>query len=289
MSRRGVLLFAVMAVVWGIPYLLIRVAVSEISPAVLVFGRTVIGAAILLPVVLARGGLAALRGKWIPLIAFAVAEIAGPWLLLSSAEQRISSSLAGLLVSSVPLIATLIAPLFGHRERMGAPAYVGLAVGLGGVAAIVGFDLGVADAGSLVEMALVAVGYAVGPAILRRYLAGVPSVTVIGVSLAGCAVVYAPLAVIQWPTALPSWGALTSVVVLGLVCTALAFLLFFRLIEEIGPVRSTIITYINPAVAAAAGILVLGETFTVTMGVGFALVLAGSVLATRRKAPSPEA
>jgi drug/metabolite transporter (DMT)-like permease len=162
----------------------------------------------------------------------------------------------------------------------------GLALGLVGVAAIVGLDFHASDITALVEMALVAVGYALGPAILRRYLTGVPSVSVIGISLAACAVAYAPLAAAQWPHAMPGAGVLASVGVLAILCTAIAFLLFFALIDDIGPVRATVITYINPAVAAIVGAAILHESFTAGMGVGFALVLAGSVLATRRRAPS---
>lgn len=272
-----------MSVIWGIPYFLIRIAVSEISPATLVFARTAGGALILMPIVLARHGLRAIGGKWVPLLAFAAAEIAGPWLFLSSAEQHISSSLAGLLISSVPLAGMIVAPLFGNRERISPLGLAGLVVGLCGVAAIVGLDLGMLDATALVQMALVAIGYAVGPAILRRYLTEVPSVSVIGVSLAACAVAYAPLAAAQWPRVVPGAAVLAAVGVLAVVCTAVAFLLFFALISEIGPVRATVITYINPAVAAAVGITILHEPFTAGMGIGFALVLAGSVLATRRR------
>jgi drug/metabolite transporter (DMT)-like permease len=272
-----------MCVIWGIPYFLIRVAVFEISPVVLVLARTGIGALILMPIVLARGGLRELKGKWIAVLAFAVCEVGGPWYCLSSAEQRISSSLAGLLVSCVPIVGMLIAPLFGNRERIGLMGLAGLALGLVGVAAIVGLDLQASDATALLEMALVTIGYALGPAILSRYLTGVPSVTVIGVSLAACAVAYAPLAALQWPQAVPGAEVLASVGVLALVCTAAAFLLFFALIEHIGPVRATVITYVNPAVAALVGISVLHETFTIAMGVGFVLVLAGSVLVTRRR------
>jgi drug/metabolite transporter (DMT)-like permease len=285
MTSASVLQFIGLCVIWGIPYFLIRVAVGEIHPAVLVFARTAIGALILMPIVLSRRGLAGLRGRWPALLAFAAAEIAGPWLLLSSAEQHISSSLAGLLVSAVPLIGVAISPLFGSREKVGPLGFIGLAVGVAGVAAIVGLDLHASSALALVQMAVVAIGYALGPAIIKRHLAGVPSVTVIGVSLAACAVVYAPIAAAFWPRALPSASVLASIGVLGVVCTAAAFLLFFSLIEHIGPVRATVITYVNPAVAALLGVLVLRESFTVGMGVGFALVLAGSILATRRKAP----
>jgi drug/metabolite transporter (DMT)-like permease len=283
MTRKGVLLFAAMCVIWGIPYLLIRIAVAELAPAMLVFARTAIGAIILMPIVIARGGLRGIGRKWIPLLAFAAFEIGVPWFFLSSAEQHISSSLAALLISSVPLLGVAIAPLFGRREGIGIVGIVGLAIGLVGVAAIVGLDLRSSGVTPLIQMAFVVAGYALGPAVVSRYLVGVPSISVTGISLAACALVYAPLAAAQWPHALPSAGVIGSIGVLALVCTAAAFLLFFALIEEIGPVRATVITYINPAVAALAGITVLQETFTAGMGIGFVLVLAGSILATRRR------
>jgi len=282
MTRSSVWIFSAMCVIWGIPYFLIRVSVAEISPVVLVFARTAIGSLILMPIVIARGGLRTIGRAWVPLLAFAAVEVGGPWFLLSTAEQHISSSLAGLLISSTPLLGILVAPLFGNREGMGPLGITGLALGLVGVAAIVGLDFRASDTTALMQMALVAVGYALGPAIVRRYLGSVPSVTVTGVSLAACAVTYAPLAAVSWPQTVPSPSVFISVAVLGLVCTATAFLLFFSLIERIGPVRATVITYVNPAVAALAGVAVLHETFTVGMGVGFVLVLAGSVLATRR-------
>jgi drug/metabolite transporter (DMT)-like permease len=283
MTRKGALLFAAMCVIWGIPYLLIRVAVGEISPAMLVFARTAIGALILMPIVLARGGLRGIGRKWIPLLAFAAFEVGIPWFFLSSAEQHISSSLAALLISFVPLLGIVIAPLFGNREGIGLLGIGGLALGLVGVAAIVGLDLRASGVTPLVQVGFVVIGYALGPAIVKRFLAGVPSMTVTGVSLAACAIVYAPFAAAQWPQAFPSAAVVSSVAVLAVVCTAAAFLLFFSLIEEVGPVRATVITYINPAVAALVGITVLQETFTVGMGIGFVLVLAGSVLATRRR------
>ena len=286
MTRRGLLLFAAMCLIWGIPYLLIRIAVSEISPAMLVFTRTAIGALILMPVVLARGGLRGLGAKWVPLLLFAAFEIGGPWFLMSSAEQHISSSLAGLLVSAVPLIGVVIAPTFGNRDGMRPMGIGGLLLGLVGVGAIVGLDFRTTDAVAIAEMGLVVVGYAVGPAIASRFLQGVPSVSVIGISLAACAIAYAPVAALQWPHAMPSAQVFGSVAVLGVVCTALAFLLFFALIAEIGPVRATVITYVNPAVAALLGVAVLRETFTLWMGVGFVLILLGSTLATRRRAPA---
>jgi drug/metabolite transporter (DMT)-like permease len=280
MTQRGLLLFAAMCVIWGVPYLFIRIAVRDLTPAMLVFGRTSVAALVLLPIVLARGQLRGLRARWLPLLAFAGVEIALPWFLLGSAEQKISSSLTGLLIAAVPLFATVIALGFRTRHHVGPRGVLGLLVGLAGVAGIVGFDLHATSWTALVEVGVVAVCYAVGPAILTRWLSDLPAAGVIGVSLAVCAVGYAPAAALQWPSS-PPGGAIASVVVLAVVCTAVAFVIFFALIEEVGPVRATVITYVNPAVAAVLGVTALDERFTVGMGVGFALVLAGSTLATR--------
>lgn len=271
-----------MCVIWGIPYLLIRVAVGEISPAVLVFTRTGLAALILLPIAFTRGGLQVIGNRWPWLVAFAVVEVAAPWFFLSSAEQHITSALAGLLISAVPLVSLLMAIAFGSKQQMGPVNLVGLLLGLLGVAFIVGFDLRASDATALVEMAVVVLGYALGPAILARYLTAIPAVTVNGVALALCCIAYAPVAAVQWPHTVPGLPVFGAVAVLAVVCTAAAFLLFFALISEVGPVRATVITYINPAIAAVLGVAVLRESLTVGMVVGFALVLAGSALATRR-------
>jgi drug/metabolite transporter (DMT)-like permease len=175
----------------------------------------------------------------------------------------------------------VIALATGGADRIGRAGLVGLLIGLIGVAAIVGGDYSTTDTTALVQIAIVVVGYAVGPAILSRRLAGLPSVGVMALSLALCAIVYIPIAAAQWPSAVPSLNVLASVVILAVVCTAAAFLLFAALIDEIGPVRATVITYVNPAVAAVLGVLVLHEDFSLGMGVGFALVILGSTLATR--------
>jgi drug/metabolite transporter (DMT)-like permease len=272
-----------MCVIWGIPYLFIRVAVGELSPVVLVFARTGLAVLILLPIALARGGVRPALRRWRPLLVFAAVEIAAPWWLLASAEQRISSSLTGLLISASPLAATAIAPLLGNRERSGPAAALGLVLGFAGVAAIVGFNLHGASPLAMGEVGLVAVCYALGPAVASRYLADLPGLSVTAFALGVTLLAYTPLALFQLPHRLPSGGVVAAVIVLAVVCTALAFLLFFALIGEIGPVRATVITYINPAVAAILGVLVLHETFSAGMAVGFVLVIAGSVLATRRR------
>jgi drug/metabolite transporter (DMT)-like permease len=281
MTRRGLLLFGLMSVIWGIPYLFIRVAVAEISPATLVLWRTAIAVAILLPIALVRVDLRPIFARWHWVVAFAVVEIAIPWVALGSAEQHLSSSLTGLLIAGVPLVGTLFGLATGGAERVRPTGLLGLLIGLVGVGAIVGADFTTTDTMALVEIAIVVVGYAVGPAILSRRLAGLPSVGVMALSLALCAIVYVPIAALQWPAAVPSPNVVASVVILAVVCTAAAFLVFAALIDEIGPVRATVITYVNPAVAAVLGVLVLNETFTVAMGVGFGLVILGSTLATR--------
>jgi drug/metabolite transporter (DMT)-like permease len=289
MTRRSLLLFIAMSVIWGLPYLFIRIAVSDLSPAVLVFARIAIGALILLPIAFARGELRGLLKSWLPLLVFAAVEIGIPWLMLASAEQKISSSLAGLLLSAVPLVSVLIATALGNREHLGLASVSGLLLGVAGVAAIVGLDLRASGWLPLIEMAVVAVGYSIGPAIISRYLRDLPSTGVIAVALAACAIVYAPVAALQWPHTIPPVDTLVAVVVLAVVCTALGFVLFFALIAAIGPVRATVITYINPAVAAVLGVIVLHENFTAGMAAGFVLVIAGSVLATRRPATTAEA
>jgi drug/metabolite transporter (DMT)-like permease len=284
-TRRGWLLFGAMCVIWGIPYLMIRVAVREVSPATLVFLRSGLAALALIPLAAARGELRQLLPRWRPVLVFAAIEIAIPWLALASAERRISSSLAALLLAAVPFTAVAIALATGG-ERFGSRRISGLLLGIGGVAAIVGLDLGHTSGLGVAEMAVVVIGYASGPWVLSRYLSDLPSLGVIAASLGVTAVVYIPVAAVQFPHTVPGSHVILSILGLAVICTALAFVLFFELITEVGPVRSTVITYINPAVAALLGVAVLNESFTAGMGVGFALVLAGSVVATGQ-APQP--
>jgi drug/metabolite transporter (DMT)-like permease len=280
MSRRGALLFAAMCVIWGIPYLLIRVAVRELAPVTLVFLRTGIAALMLAPVAVLRGELRPLLGRWKPLLAYTAVEVAIPWVLLARAETKLTSSLTGLLIAAVPLVGALIVSLTGERERLGGRRWLGLLVGIGGVAALVGLNVGQVDVVALIEIGLVSVGYAIGPIILSRYLDDLSALAVVAASLVLTALVYAPFAAVRRPSRWPSAHALESVVGLATICTALAFLVFFALIAEVGPVRATVITYINPAVAALLGVTLLGERLTTGMVVGFALVLSGCVLAT---------
>lgn len=288
MTRRGWFLFGALCVIWGIPYLLIKVAVREISPAGLVFLRTALGALVLLPMSLRPGAFRPLLARWKPFVLYSAVEIALPWFLLSDAERRLSSSLTGLLIAAVPLVGAALSAASGDRERLDARRVAGLALGLAGVAALLGLDVGRGDAASVAKMAVVVLCYAAGPLIISRRLADVPILPVVTASLALCAVGYAPFAIAQLPRALPGADVVAAVVILGLVCTAMAFLAFFRLIAEVGPVRATVVTYVNPAVAVALGVTLLHEPFTLSTAIGFVLILGGSFLATRAaQAPRP--
>jgi len=277
-----------MAVIWGIPYLFIKIAVGELSPATLVFARTAIGAALLLPLAAARGDLRAVRPHWPIVLLYTTVEVAAPWFFLSDAERRISSSLAGLLIAGVPLVGVVMAWLTGGQDRPDARGIVGLMLGLAGVALVVGLDVRADDLFAVVEVGLVVLGYATGALIIGRRLRGVPTAGVVAASLAVTALVYLPFGLSQWPAALPSMAAIGSVAVLGVVCTAVAFLVFFALVREVGSVRATVITYFNPVVAVILGVGLLREPLTLGFAIGLALILAGSIVATRRPVRAPE-
>lgn len=285
MSKRGWLLFLALSLIWGVPYLLIRIAVEDIDPLVVAFGRTLIGSLLLLPIALYRGEMAPALRRWKPLLLFTVVEISGPWLLLGHAETRINSSTAGLLIAVVPLITALIVTRLGH-ERLDSRRLTGLGIGFAGVAALVGLDIQVADLPAVGAIGLTAVGYACGPIVVSRKLSDVPPLGVVTGSLIVATLLYLPFAPLLWPSHIPA-DAGWSVLGLAVVCTAVAFLVFFALIAEAGPARATVITYINPAVALLLGVMVLDEPLTTGMLIGFPLVILGSILGTSRARPAP--
>jgi drug/metabolite transporter (DMT)-like permease len=282
-SRRGWVLFLAMSVIWGIPYLLIKVAVDEVSPVLVVFARCVVGAAILLPWTIARGQVRPALKHWRALLLFTVLEMAMPWLLLSYAEQSLSSSLTGLLVATVPFVAALAARVAGDEDRLTPVRLLGMGIGVVGIVALLGLDIEGAQLGSLIAVGLVVIGYATGPMVISRALPEVPGVAASALALTFTAVAYAPFAVPQFDqVADASAPALLSLVALGAICTATALALFFVLIREVGPQRALVITFVNPAVAVLLGVLLLDEPFTLGIAVGLPLVLIGCVLATRR-------
>lgn len=286
MSRRGVILFLVLGIAWGIPYALIKVAVAELSPEMIVLARGAIGALILIPLAVGRGELRAVLARWRPLLAYTLIELILPWFFLTTAEQRLPSSTAGLLLAAVPLVSVGAAFALRRAERFTLVNWIGILIGMAGVAALVGFDVAGSDLIAVAQIAVTVLGYATAPIIVAKWLGDVPGIGLASLSLGIMALVYIPAVVLthSWPTAVPSVPVIASVLVLAVVCSAVAFVVLFALIAEIGPVRATAITYVNPAVAIIAGAILLGEQVTVWTVVGFVLVIAGSWLVTRRGA-----
>lgn len=280
MTRRGWILFIVLGLLWGMPYLLIRIAVGTIDPLVVAGSRTLIGALLLLPVALHRNALGAAFRNWKWLLAFTLIEISVPWVLLGHAETRLTSSTAGLLIAIVPLFAAIIVSRLGH-ERLEARRMLGLGVGFAGVALLVGLDIHFSDLLAVLATIVVSLCYAIGPIIIDRKLNNVPAIGVITASLILATLIYLPFAPFLWPTEFNA-SAVWSVAGLGVLCTAAAFMIFFALIAEVGPARATVITYVNPAVAIVLGALVLNEPLTTGMMIGFPLVILGSFLGTTR-------
>jgi drug/metabolite transporter (DMT)-like permease len=274
-------LFALMSVIWGVPYLLIKVADTGVAVPVLVFARVGVGTVVLLPLAIRGGQIRVLASRWRWLALFAVVEIMLPWALLSDAERRLSSSLTGLLIAAVPIIGLVLARVTGGPERLTAVRWAGLLAGLAGVALLAGPHLAGGSAWPVAEVILVALCYATGPLIANRKLGDLPGLGMTAACLAAATVVYAPAAALTWPERVPSAAVLGSLAALGVLCTALAFVLFFQLIAEAGPARATVITYVIPAIAVALGVGVLGEPLTPAILAAFVLILSGSVLATR--------
>ena len=276
-----------MGLIWGTPYLLIKVSVEWLSPFVVVFGRVALAAAILLPIAAATGNLRGLHRYWKGILAFAVVELSIPFIALTWAEERLSSSVTALVIACVPLVAAIFGRILRPDDRLTPIRLAGLAIGIGGVAALVGLDIQVGTVTALAALVFTVLGYAIGPFIVDGPLKGVPSLGVIAVAMTINAIIYAPFTVATWPTTPVPTQAWLSVVVLGAVCTALAFIIFFALIKEVGASRTTVITFVNPAVALVLGVLILSEPITAGLAIGFPLVILGSILATK-KAPVVE-
>jgi drug/metabolite transporter (DMT)-like permease len=282
------LTFAALCVIWGLPYFFIKLALVGLPPVGVAWGRIALGAAILLPIAWRRGTLPELARHKRAVCAFAVAELIGPFFLISLGERWISSSFTGILIATVPLIVIAVAPLFGVHERLGGRRVTGLVVGFVGVVTLLGLDVfqgplwwaGVACVG------LATVGYAFGSLIVQRYLSGVDELAAVAASLGVATLVLLPAALWTVPRAVPTPPVLVSLLVLGLICTALALWLYFFLIARIGAARAAVITYVNPAVAALLGVLVLHESFGLGSVLGLMLILLGSWLATQRRQPT---
>jgi drug/metabolite transporter (DMT)-like permease len=282
-SWRGWGAFAALGIIWGVPYFFIKVSVQELSPVIVAFGRITLGALILLPIAWRRGALRSLGRHKAAVFAFAMAEFVIPFLAISFGERWISSSVSGILIAMVPLSIALIQRFFGVHERLGAWRILGLGLGFIGVAALLGFGtiegpLGWAGVACLL---VATVGYAIGPLIIQRHLKELDSFGPLAASLAVASAVLLIPAMLTVPTRMPSMPVLVSMAMLGMVCTALAMLLMFYLVSHAGASRATVITYINPVVAALLGVFLLHERLGLGGILAFVLILLGSWLATR--------
>jgi drug/metabolite transporter (DMT)-like permease len=291
MSTRSWLAFAALGLIWGVPYFLIKIAVQEVSPFVLAWARLTIAAAILLPIAWQRGALRGILGHSGALIAFAVLEFVIPFSAISFGERWISSSTTGILIAMVPIAVVLLSRFFGLQEPLGVRRLSGLLLGFAGVIALVGFGpiTGLRGWAGVGCMMLATVGYALGPLIIQRYFQGMSPIGPMSVSIAMAALVLLPAALATWPGAMPSVPVEASLLGLGAICTALAMLLMFYLVKAAGASRSSLITYVNPAVAALLGVGILHERLGIGGLLAFALILLGTWLATRavpRKAAS---
>jgi drug/metabolite transporter (DMT)-like permease len=275
--------FAALGIIWGVPYFFIKLAVQELSPFVVAWGRVALGTMLLLPIAWQRGALCAIGAHKAAICAFALAEFVIPFSAISFGERWISSSVTGILIATVPLTITLLSRFFGLHEPLGVWRLMGLVLGFIGVAALLGLGTisGPQGWGGVGCMLLATLGYAIGPLIIQRHLSGVDSFGPVAASLLVSSIVLLPFAIYAFPSHMPSALALSSMAVLGAVCTALAMLLLFYLISQAGASRASVITYINPAVATLLGVTLLHEHLGVGGITAFTSILLGSWLATR--------
>lgn len=284
MTRKSWILFGIVGFLWGIPYLLMKVAVADIPPPLIVAGRTLIGAAILIPIAIKKNTFKdAIKGiKYV--IPYAVLEMVGPWILITSAEKEISSGLAGLLIATVPFFASIFSSLRGDHSVWQPKRIFGLVVGFVGIVALVGIEsiTGTSNPKAIAMVILAAIMYAYAVLMVTTNLPGVDGIAINGVAMGLTCLFYTPIAIATWPSNPVSTQAITALVALGVFSTAIAFMLFFIVIVEIGVARGSLTTYVNTAVAVVLGIIILDEPITLGVIVGLPMVLLGSFLASRK-------
>jgi drug/metabolite transporter (DMT)-like permease len=284
MTRKHLGQFILVGFLWGVPYLFMRVAVREWNPSIVVFGRVVIGAAILFPIAMRRGVVKeTLRGfKWI--LAYALFEMCGPWYLITHAETKLNSGLAGLLVATVPIWSTIYSSMAGDKTVWHAKRLMGIIIGFIGLVLIVGIETisGAADPFSVFQTVLAAILYSTAMAIILKGMPNGDGVAINAIAMTITAVIFAPAALSNLPEKMPSFNATASLIGLGVLSTGLAFMIYFGLIKEIGQARGSLVTYLNTAFAVVLGVVVLGEPLTIGIITGLPLVLLGSYFASRK-------
>jgi drug/metabolite transporter (DMT)-like permease len=286
-DRRAWILFSLLSALWGASYLFIKVALEDLSPAMIVFVRTLLGALVLLPFAFGRRSLGALRGRVLAVVLLAAVQVAGPFMLISVGEQEISSGLAGILVATAPIFTALLAIRVDHSERSTGWSLAGVVVGIAGVALLLGVDAG-GDGAALVGGLLVVVaslGYAIGGFMLKRGFAEVPPVTAVTATLLASAAMTLPAALVTAPGSFPGLEATASMLALGAGGTGIAFVIFYTLIAGVGPAKASLVAYVSPGFAVVYGVILLGERVSWGTVLGLALVLAGSWLAAEGRVP----
>jgi drug/metabolite transporter (DMT)-like permease len=290
MSRRNWFLFIFVGFLWGIPYLLIKVAVEELSPTIIVLSRVVIGSAILIPMAMRRGSLMPAIKAWRYVIPYAIGEMIGPWVLITAAEEKMTSGLAGLLVATVPIWATLIASLHGDKTVWQSKRLIGILIGFIGIVLVVGIESfsGRQSIVAIFMILIAAIGYAWAVTMVTSKIPHIEPISINAVAMVFTVIVYLPFLFLYMPDKVPSTEALGSVIILGLFPTALAFILFFQLIKDIGTARGSLVTYLNTAFAVMLGVIILNEPFTLGIAIGLPLVLIGSYFASRKTTTSAQ-
>lgn len=279
MTRRGWIYFLAMTVIWGIPYLLIRIVVRHVNPGVVVLGRTAPTAVLLLPLVVATGRWRTMWSNIFWIAIFGIVEFGVPWYLMATAEQHITSSLTSLLICAVPLLSVVVQLFRRTEERITRRRLTGLVIGAVGVAFLVGLDLGGGSIKWIALMLVIGIGYTFGPLILATKLTHVPGYVVVAGATGFVALCWIPWSATHWPSSF-STETIWCLAVLSIICTAGAFLTFYELVREVGATRSVVVTYLNTAIAVVLGIVGLHEPLTAGILVGFPLVLIGSIFAT---------
>jgi drug/metabolite transporter (DMT)-like permease len=284
MSKTGWVNFGIVGLLWGIPYLFLKVAVGELEPSVIVISRTLIGALLLAPLAIKRSIFWLPIKRWPFLLLYSACELIGPWYLITHAEQKINSGLTGLLIATTPIWAAILASIFGDKTVWHKSRLFGLIVGFIGVIAVVGLEsiTGNSDLISIAMVLIASMGYAYAINMVNRRIPEVPGLALNTWAMIITSIVFLPFAVVQRPTQMPSVEVVLSVIGLGVLCTALAFTMFFKVIAEIGPPRASLVTYLNTAVAVVLGIIILSEPITLGIVLGLPLVLVGSYFASRK-------
>jgi drug/metabolite transporter (DMT)-like permease len=283
LNSKARLAFITVSILWGIPYLLIKIAVDDgVPPAFVAWARVVLGGAILLALSWKLGVAAAVRGRLKWLAAFAVAEIVVPFPLIAAGERDVDSSVAAILIAAAPLFVALLALRFDHSERVSGWRLAGLFIGFAGVVLFVGVDIAGRSSELYGAAAVLASAfcYAVGPMILKRHLSDLDPRVCMGATLGIAAILLAPAAALELPPTMPSNPALLGLVGLGVLCTAVALTSYGVLVREAGPARALVVTYINPVIAVIAGVVVRGEHLGASAMSGLGLILLGSWLST---------